>query len=782
MAGVTTGERPVLIDAETGRVVGFKLTDGSEQFFAEPLFSAKLTCSLLPEIGPAPSWRTDGATYTAVPTIVDCYGVLRYCQANEPLFGGARRAENLLDVPADLTNLSYWTRGGDMVVEAITTDPILCGPDFIKCFKLTSSGGTSNALKQTVPRNGFRESSGVLRKVKHTFALDIYAGTVTSATFKLFVSGGATAGQRAVNLAAGWNRFFLTATPDGTSTYSVLVWPTTSGTIYVRRPQLEDMAGVPADADGNVPPSIYVSRAEITYSPQDSDIGYYHGAMVDGVRWFDTYNGNTIDHSTGRVVEADGAPIPDSLLEGPVKGPPMENKITQWETLSSWTASNLTRTPLQGTSPDGAVSNGSRGGWTVLTEDSSTTVKKIYIDAVGTFANSSKMGAQVWLEAGTQTWAYLEITNKAGTVRRQYFNLATGALASASSGVKAFLRKYGSVIHVSMHCDGSTGATTPRMAIGIAGSDGATSYLGSGKTIKAWGAMFYAKEHMVTPIPTFASVLTRTGHSLKYLAVVPPGTRNNIAVLARIFPYWNTGLIGKTNDGVTAEWFEAFNLMANVPDAAYTRSGWSFRPYADTGVPTIAACAWDRYLGNSVYSTVWKPNTNYGPGSFVVPTATKVNNEDPKQKLFSFVGTTPGLSGSSEPSWPGGFPSTVVPDGTCNWQCNHDNRTNGNYDPNDGITVLLDSPAFNQVRLTSMVTDDPGIFATINSDPGYRHTEPFPIDQSEKGDFHADIYKLQFDHAYGSYSSADTGTTYVKIYGRLPEAALLAWSSARDDS
>lgn len=736
--------------------VTFQDADGNRVIVGRSLH-AKWTSTLLPEVGPAPYWATNSAV-TARPTVIDRLGVLRYCLVNEARFSGARRVENLLRYSNTLTNAA-WVATGTASVSAVSTDADLVGEDGITCYQITGNG-TSNALYQQLSENGAGTASGVLRASKHTFSIWLRGGSVTTATFQLYVSGGATAATATVTLSTTeWRRFAITGTPDGTSTYRVLVTPGSSGTIYARQAQLEDMAGETADASSNVPPSEYVSRDNMTYPSQN--IALYNGAMVDGVQYFETERGNTLNNTTKLVTEAAGAEIADATLKGVLTEPQCVNYATNSETLSGWTVNgtSLTITAGSGTSPTGVASSA-----VLLTEDASSTDKYCSLDISG-LTDSVRQCLQIYAKAGTRSYLRLSILNKAGTLIKGYFNLSTGALGTIDSGGKGYIWSIGNGWYFcALVASSGTGATTPQGRIGIANADGATTYTGNGSTISVWGAQFHQKEHPQSYIRTAGTTAERTGHALG-LSMSGLLGLNDFAFYCEQYAWYDSGIANKTNNGISQDWYYPYYMRSLVPNQVYSRLGQSIRPGNDATV-SYAIWAMDRYLGEPTQALKWTAATAYAVGDVVVPTATQANNAN-LLKLYEC--TQAGVShATTEPTWnTSGFPTTEQTDGTCKWQSvGPPNSSQGTYDPNDGVHTYVNVAAQTLTRMASWFSSTPEVGCYINGTAGILTTEPFPIDQSAEGDLHYAVNELRIDRTSNSYAHSSKNTRQLMAWNR----------------
>jgi hypothetical protein len=113
----------------------------------------------------------------------------------------------------------------------------------------------------------------------------------------VYVFTASTATDKTATLTGSWQRFTFSRTVAGGVCYVGIQIVTSGDEVDVWRPQLEFNTGAVITA-----PSEYVSVGVLS-SP-------YHGANVDGVKYFSITNGNTVANNV--VTEATGAALNDS--------------------------------------------------------------------------------------------------------------------------------------------------------------------------------------------------------------------------------------------------------------------------------------------------------------------------------------------------------------------------------------------------------------------------------------------------------------------------------------
>ena len=242
--------------------------------------SLGLDFSKTPQIDPRLTWARNITS-----SVVSFEGLIKTAKANEARFANARRVENLIPKPEVLTVAGGWT------LSSCTNPgtPTAVAPDgTTTAWVITATGSATIYLYATQPTGNTATSSWWIRRVTGT-------GNIT------FLTVGGAAGSALSGVSSTWKRFSYTGTQSNTKAYIGVRIETTGDVIEVWHPLLEDVTG-----QANQNPSEYVS-ANVLAAP-------YHGAGVDGVKYFPTTNGNTVASSV--VTEAVGTPLagPITLL------------------------------------------------------------------------------------------------------------------------------------------------------------------------------------------------------------------------------------------------------------------------------------------------------------------------------------------------------------------------------------------------------------------------------------------------------------------------------------
>lgn len=318
------------------------------------------------------------ATFTRASTayVRDHEGVWRTVPANCARFGGARLVRNLATASEDWTQAA-WTKASCAATNGT----------------LTATAGNATCLQTFTAA----ASNWVLR-----VRLSRISG---SGNIQLTLDGGGAWTTVAVS---GVNQVFsIVQTGIANPQFGIRI-VISGDAINATEMQLEQTEG-----QANQNPSEYVSKGVLA-AP-------YHGAGVDGCKWFDCENGNTV--ASNIVTEATGAPIARSTTN-----PLMllkEGSSTNYLTYSNdctnaaWTKTNITAA-LTATGPDGVANSASTltataGNGTclqTLTRGSATRVSGVLIKrrtGSGNIDLTQDNGTTWTTLAVTSSWQWLAI-------------------------------------------------------------------------------------------------------------------------------------------------------------------------------------------------------------------------------------------------------------------------------------------------------------------------------------------------------------------------------------
>lgn len=224
---------------------------------------------------------------------------------------------------------------GRMVATSIVPNGALTSHELRGPASISIPAGSTVTLAFDVKANGYTEASLYLLESALAHYQGIKFNTATQA-----ITAGASSGTQVsavvgsyVDLGNGWYR--VTATFTTNTVTAVRAW------FRVAQPGVG--AGVDGAWSGDSVSGMYFSRAQMTLSTASQayfpvgNVYPFHGWGVDGVKYFDIRNGNTV---VGNVVtEARGVPLPTPPL-GMQFEPASTNLVPQSQsaTMAGWTA------------------------------------------------------------------------------------------------------------------------------------------------------------------------------------------------------------------------------------------------------------------------------------------------------------------------------------------------------------------------------------------------------------------------------------------------------------
>jgi hypothetical protein len=267
---------------------------------------------LLTSLSFSRGFGTPTFTRATTATVTDFEGIIKTVKSGEARFEGARRVENLV------TNAEAFNSWGK---QSITVDSNV---------EISPLGDmTADRVNfQAVVASGLNSNNSAAG----TYTVSVYAKIDTPGkSFRLLTWGAADGYQYSPEITptGTWTRYSYTVTITGLSGFYIYNQASgIAGSVFFWGYQAELVNG-----QTNQNPSEYVSTGVLS-AP-------YHGANVDGVKYFATQNGNTV--ASNVVTEATGANIPDATLHGYVAEGARTNSILQSQTLATtWTATNIT--------------------------------------------------------------------------------------------------------------------------------------------------------------------------------------------------------------------------------------------------------------------------------------------------------------------------------------------------------------------------------------------------------------------------------------------------------
>ena len=481
-----------------------------------PEFILNLKKSIVPEEG------TGGPTYTRATTayVTDFEGLLKQVPSGCARFTGARMVRNWLTTTSENFSNAAWTKDATTTVTAGQTDPI-GGTTAYKIENVTAADGVYNLC------TGFPTTAG------NTFTASIWIkGAVGGEVVNLgYLNTTAT-----VTASTSWQRMSVTALTN--DIYFRIRPQGANSTIYVWRALGEDVTGQTITA-----PSEYVSVGVLS-AP-------YHGAGADGVKYFDTENGNTV--ASNVVTEAPGAAIPDATLKGYLAEGARQNRCLYSQDFSNaaWVATSITK------------------GSTVAAPDGSTTAMTLTASgANGTLlqtltAVSAAKAFSIWMKRRTGT----------GTIQMTMDN----GVGWTTKTITSSWARY---------------TVTQTVANEVCGIRIVTS----GDAIDVWGAQVETGTGESTYIPTTSGAVTRNADVLNYSATYSTliDAAGSAYVEVSVNNASGSGVIDVEGDGGTGPiyWGTASAIITSMYDGTTAASPAAGSPSVSFGTPYKVASSW----------------------------------------------------------------------------------------------------------------------------------------------------------------------------------------------
>ena len=290
------------------------------------IFDLPLTVGLTPRI--AGGSATPTFTRATAAAVTDFENLIKTALSGEARFTGARRVRNLTPNSTTLSVAAGWTRTGTPTITQGITDP----NGGTTAITLTATGAGDEIYKALVDTQiGPMVGAWYIRRRTGTGAVKMYLSGNAPTTITTAIT---TSWQRIS--AADTNATLLTS-------YIGIQIATSGDELDLWRPQSENCTGQTITTI----PSEYVSTGSLS-AP-------YHGANVDGVKYFPYENGNTV--ASNVVTEAYGAYIATATLKKYLPEGARTNLCLQSQTLdnATWVKSNVTVTADEAVAPDGTT-------------------------------------------------------------------------------------------------------------------------------------------------------------------------------------------------------------------------------------------------------------------------------------------------------------------------------------------------------------------------------------------------------------------------------------------
>ena len=326
-------------------------------------------------------------TRATASTTQDFEGLIRNILSGEARFEKLRRVENILDATSDDFTNANWN------VSGVTKD---------SATQVTFNGvGTSNINDSVAPTGGVASKT---YRLTATISRPAGAGTMRMNVSHVTVADNLVV----INVDATPRRFsqigvFSSAAGNGTVGFVFQNNAAgTTGTVVISNIVAEDVTG-----QANQNPSEYVSKG-VASSP-------YHGAGVDGVKYFNTANANTV--ASNVVTEATGASL-TLTAAGLRVNEAATNIVLQSEDFgTTWAA-------IGATSPTRVAANARCGSVVLdLLGDDSALAAEGYSQTV-TFTGNAVKSITVYMKAGTSTNSLLRLRDTSAGADRLLIPIA----------------------------------------------------------------------------------------------------------------------------------------------------------------------------------------------------------------------------------------------------------------------------------------------------------------------------------------------------------------------
>lgn len=343
------------IETDSVSVTGGVCGPGVDSANTHLTFDLPLRTSLVPKYcrgNGTPTFTRASDAY-----VEDHEGILRLAKSGEARFQGARRIRNSL-----FASESFSQTG------SVTVTTGHAGPSKNNATKCIF-GDAASSSRISIPFDG--PSSP-----QDTFTLSVWLrGEVGGESIVIWNGWSTTA---VLTLTTSWRRYALQGCVGNLSHGIFLYANSGTPTIYATQGQSEIVSGSSNEAPGK-----YVSVGVLS-AP-------YHGAGVDGVKYFDTTNGNSVNSNV--VTEATGMAVADATLRGYLSEPGREN-ICLYSidyTNAAWVKTNVSVTAGIAGAPDGEPA----ATTLAATADNATIIQDL-----GTVSSKKQTGS-IWIKRRT---------------------------------------------------------------------------------------------------------------------------------------------------------------------------------------------------------------------------------------------------------------------------------------------------------------------------------------------------------------------------------------------
>jgi len=484
-----------------------------------PDFNTPLTHSLFLRrgYGPPTFSRTTSAT------VVDFEGRLIEVKANEARFAGARRVENLQAYSE--YGSPGWTGAGTNP-PTVSNDTTYQG---VRCMSATFPAGVYNwNTSRATNESGPSAKVGVSPTKTYRWRMKVRASRNLTGAEQIVLSydGPGAVGKvyldSTYDLVSDWIVLSAYGTPPiAGNAYIAIYSPssvnklTNSFSIYITEIQIQDVTG-----QTNQNPSEYVST-NVLSAP-------YHGAGVDGVKYFPYENGNTVD-ANGVVTEAQGPAISSTTLKGIHREGQRTNSLLYCRDLSNAVWSN-TNTPVI-TQNQVGIDGVANTAWTI--EDDGATIEYIYQTlTIPDDSNTHTLSVFIKKDNDETRFPEIQCVLKGGTTSVYHIvqvNTKTGAYYNRinTNSDLTEIEDWGDWWRVKVNAtNNSSGNTSLQVSIypAVTTTWGTTESAATGSIVIDWPQVELNSSFPSSPIYTEGTAVTRSSDILTYPDQIPYGT------------------------------------------------------------------------------------------------------------------------------------------------------------------------------------------------------------------------------------------------------------------
>ena len=189
---------------------------------------------------------------------------------------------------------------------------------------------------------------------------------------------------------------------------------------------------------------------------------------------------------------------------------------------ADWTQTNLASITANNTVAPDALTTAEK-----IIEDGTASVQHAIQRNTPSLTDNTKSAWSIFAKANERTIIYLETSDKAGTSKRTWFNLSTGAVGTTDGDHTARITTLtNGWYRCEVVVDWLSGGSTPFALAGLADADNSFSYNGDGTSSAfMWGAQFETDKDFATSyIPTTTGSATRNAESIFWpFTLIPQG-------------------------------------------------------------------------------------------------------------------------------------------------------------------------------------------------------------------------------------------------------------------